>query len=165
MPSYTEKDVEQALVDLANGTSMATAANRHGILRTTLRDRQSGTQPSRLAHSFQQRLSAIQEDHLEQWILCQEALGYAPTHAQIRAIATAVLRTNGDQQLLGRKWSQHFVRRHPTIKNKLGRRTDWQRVNAATPANIKLFFNLYETVNWIPAHRRWNADEGGIMEG
>ena len=25
--------------------------------------------------------------------------------------------------------------------------------------------SVYETVNWIPIHRRYNADEGGIMEG
>jgi len=165
MPSYTEDDIEQAFLDLANGDAMATVAIRHGIPRTTLRDRQSGAQTIRQAHSDQQRLSATQEDQLEQWILHQEALGYAPTHAQLRAIATSILQANGDQQPLGKKWSTHFVQRHPTIKSKLGRRTDWQRINAVTPASIKLFFSLYETINWIPAHRRYNADEGGIMEG
>ena len=165
MPSYTEDDIKNALLDLANGDAMATVTARHSVPRTTLRDRQSGAQSRRQARTDQQRLSATQEDRLEQWILRQEALGYAPTHAQVRAIATGVVRVNGDQQPLGRKWLQHFVQRHPTVKTKLGRRTDWQRINAVTPASIELFFNLYETVNWIPAHRRYNADEGGIMEG
>ncbi|KAL9563920.1 hypothetical protein ACKAV7_011955 [Fusarium commune] len=66
---------------------------------------------------------------------------------------------------LGRKWSSHFVERHLAIKTKLGRRTDWKRINAATPDNIRHLFNLYETVSWIPPRRRYNADEGGIMEG
>ena len=57
------------------------------------------------------------------------------------------------------------MERHPALKTKLGRRTDWERVNAATPANIKRLFDVYETVDWIPPERQYNADEGGIMEG
>ena len=163
MPSYTEDDVKLAVLNLANGDAMATAATRHGVPRTTLRDRQSGAQPIQLAHEDQQRLSATQEDQLERWIITQEALGYAPTHAQVRAIVTGILRTNGDYQPLGRKWLPHFIRRHPSVKNKLGRRIDWQRINAVTLESIKLFFRLYETISWIPAHRRYNADEGGII--
>ena len=125
----------------------------------------NGAQPHRYAYSDEQRLSAIQEEQLESWVLRQEALGYAPTHAQIRAIATGVLQRAGDHQPLGRKWSTHFLKRHPAIKTKLGRRTDWKRINAATPSNIRHLFQLYKTVSWIPPQRRYNADEGGIMEG
>ena len=57
------------------------------------------------------------------------------------------------------------MKRHPAVKTKLGRRTNWERINAATPTNIKHLFELYETVKWIPSERRYNADEGGIMEG
>ena len=99
------------------------------------------------------------------WILQQEALGYAPTHAQVQAIAIAVLKRQGDYKNLGKKWTKHFVQRHPEIKAKLGRRTSWERINEATPENIRYLFNLYETVSWIPPQRRYNADEGGIMEG
>jgi hypothetical protein len=42
---------------------------------------------------------------------------------------------------------------------------DWEHINAATPENIKHLFSLYETVSWIPPWWRYNADEGGIMEG
>ena len=105
MPSYTEDDVAQALLDLANGSALRTTANKYGVPRSTLRDRQSGAQTTRQGHSNQQRLTSIQEHQLEQWIIRQEALGYALTHAQVRAIATGVLRASGDQQSLGRKWS------------------------------------------------------------
>ena len=57
------------------------------------------------------------------------------------------------------------MKRHPAIKTKLGRRTDWERINAATPEHIKHLFSLYETVSWIPPRRRYNTDKGGIMEG
>jgi 4-hydroxybenzoate polyprenyltransferase len=164
-PAYTEGDIQNALADLKEGVALATAATRNGVPRNTLRGRLYGAQPSRYAHSDEQRLTAIQEEHLELWVLRQEALGYAPTHAQMRAIATGVLLQAGDNKPLGKRWSQHFIQRHPAIKSKLGRRTDWERINAATPSNITRLFDLYNTVSWIPPCRRYNADEGGIMEG
>ena len=95
----------------------------------------------------------------------QEALGYAPTHAQVRAIVSGILKQGGDDKPLGKKWIRHFFERRPAVKTKLGRRTDWERINKATLDNIKILFQLYETVSWIPPRRRYNADEGGIMEG
>ncbi|KAF6515118.1 hypothetical protein HZS61_005024 [Fusarium oxysporum f. sp. conglutinans] len=154
MPEYTEQDLQNAIVDVRNGVAVRTAATRHGVPRGTLRARLNGAQPQRTAHGDQQRLTANQEEHLKQWILRQEALGYAPTHAQVRAIASSVLKQQGDHKPLGRKWSSHFVERHLAVKTKLGRRTDWKRINAATPDNIKHLFNLYETVSWIPPRRK-----------
>ena len=165
MPSYTEEDVQNALEDIKEGVPTATASTRHSVPRSTLQDRLKGSKPHKYAHEDAQRLSAIQEQHLEQWILHQEALGYAPTHAQLRAIATGVLLQAGDNKPLGKRWSQHFIQRHPAIKSKLGRRTDWERINAATPSNITHLFDLYNTVSWIPPCRRYNTDKGGIMEG
>jgi hypothetical protein len=165
MATYTEGDVQNALTDLRNGVPLGTAATRNGVPRNTLRGRLNGAQPYRQAHSDEQRLTAVQEEHLSLWILRQEALGYAPTHAQVRAIANGVLKREGDHKPLGKKWSTHFLKRHPAVKTKLGRRTDWERINATTPDNIRHLFELYETVSWIPPRRRYNADEGGIMEG
>ena len=31
--------------------------------------------------------------------------------------------------------------------------------------DIRKLFKLFDTVSWIPPRRRYNADEGGIMEG
>jgi hypothetical protein len=92
MATYTEDDVQNALTDLNNGFALATAATRNGVPRNTLRGRLNGAQSHRHAHCDEQRLTAVQEEHLELWILRQEALGYAPTHAQVRAIASGVLK-------------------------------------------------------------------------
>ena len=165
MARYTEEDVQNALADLESGVALATAATRHGVPRNTLRGRFNGAQPYRHAHNSEQRLSVIQEEHLERWILCQEALGYAPPHAQVRAIAIAVLNREGEHKNLGKEWTSQFMKRHPAIKSKLGRRTSWERINAATPESIWQIFDLYETVTWIHPRHRYNADEGGIMEG
>ena len=147
MAQYTEADIENALTDIQNGVPKSTAAMRHGIPRTTLRGRISGSRHHKIAYNNMQRLSIVQEENLARWVLRQEALNYAPTHAQVRAIATGVLKQAGDFEPLGKKWTAHFLNRHPELKTKLGRRTDWERVNAATPENITRLFNLYETVS------------------
>ena len=76
MAPYTEDDVQNVLVDFQNGVALATAATQNGVLRSTLRDRGNGTQSHRYAHEDLQRLSTVQEEYLECWILQQEALGY-----------------------------------------------------------------------------------------
>jgi len=140
MATYTENDVQNALADLCNGSALRTVSAHHGVPRTTLRGRLNGAQSCRDAHDDEQRLSTVQEEHLERWILRQEALGYAPTHAQVRAIASGILKQGGDDKPLGKKWIQHFLECHPAVKTKLGCRTDWECINAATPDNIRILF-------------------------
>ena len=69
MAAYIENDVQNALADLRNGGALATAATHHGVPRTTLRNRLNGAQSCRDAHDDEQRLSTVQEEHLERWIL------------------------------------------------------------------------------------------------
>ena len=83
MATYTENDVQNALADIQNRGAVATASDRHGVPRTTLRDRLNGARSCRHAHEDEQRLSTIQEERLKRWILQQEALGYALIYAQV----------------------------------------------------------------------------------
>ena len=147
MVRYTEDDVWNALADLEPGVALATAATQYVVPRNTLRGRVNGAQSHRHAHDGEQRLMAIQEERLEKWILQQEALGYEPTHSQVRAIAVAVLKKQDDHKNLGKKCTSHFMQRHPAIKSRLGRRVSWQRISEATSDNIRHFFDLYETVS------------------
>src|SRR4051794_4454671 len=98
MARYTDGDVQNALADLQTGVALATAAARHGIPRNILRGRSNGAQSQRHAHDGEQRLTVFQKEYLERWILRQEALDYAPTYAQVRAIATGVLKREGDHK-------------------------------------------------------------------
>ena len=95
----------------------------------------------------------------------QEALGYASTHAQVRAIASGILKQGGDDKPLRKKWIRHFLERHSAVKTKLGHRTNWKRINAATSDNIQTLFQLYEIISWIPPQRRYNVDKDGIIKG
>ena len=92
MGAYTKEDVQNTLADLQNEVALTTATTHYGVPRNTLRGRLNDVQSCRSSHNDEQRLSTAQEQRLELWILRQEALGYAPTHAQVRAIASGILK-------------------------------------------------------------------------
>ena len=90
-PAYTEEDVQNALNYMANGHSLRKTVLEFGVPRSTLYDRTNGVVSRQEAHMPQQRLSTVQEERLTQWVLTQESIGLAPTHAQIRAFAGRIL--------------------------------------------------------------------------
>ena len=65
MATYTEDDVQNALKDHENGAVTAAAATKHGVPRSTLRDRLGGAQSHQHTHNGEQRLLAVQEERLE----------------------------------------------------------------------------------------------------
>ena len=99
--------------------------------------RTKGSESHSNAAESQQRLSRVQEEHLTQWVLTQEALGLPPTHAQIREFAQRVLAIKGDYQLLRKRWIQAFLKRNPSLRTKRARMIDSQRINSATIPIIK----------------------------
>lgn len=167
MAKYTEADLQQAIIEVKNGSSIKQAAEKWGVPRRTLGNRMNGSEPRGKAHQHQQRLSQAQEEHLTQWILAQEALGYAPTHEQIRLFVTKILELGGDTKPLGKRWMDQFFQRNPAIRTKRGKRIECQRLNGASNENIRAFFKLLASpsIKRIPAKHRWNMDETGIMEG
>jgi 4-hydroxybenzoate polyprenyltransferase len=167
MPQYTEDDIAQAIKDVANGAALKSAAKEWGVPPNTLRDRIKGSEGHSIAAESQQRLSRVQEDHLANWILAQEALGVPLTHAQIKEFAQRLLVLKGDPRLLGKRWMQAFLRRNPILKTKRFRNIDSQRVNSATTPIIKAWFQLLllPQIQAIKPEHRYNMDESGIMEG
>ncbi len=90
-PQYTEYDVRCALNEIANSKSLRKAALEWGVPRSTLRHRNTTTQPHKEAADHLQRLPTVVEDRLTNWILTQEALGHRVTHAQIRVFGERLL--------------------------------------------------------------------------
>ncbi|EGU71795.1 hypothetical protein HZS61_011602 [Fusarium oxysporum f. sp. conglutinans] len=145
--SYTENDVIEAILDVTdNHLSQHQAAQKHGMPQTTLSDRLRGlpsksevTQPAQLLYKSQEAI-------LVTWILRQEALGYAPSHSQVRATVAALLRQQGRERPIGVHWLARFIKRHPEIDTK--------------------YFDIRESeYGWIKPENTVNVDEGGIMAG
>jgi hypothetical protein len=165
--SYILDEVAEAVLDVTdNGLSQNQSAQKHGMPQTTLSDRLRGlpsrsevTQPAQL-------LSEPQEARLVTWILRQESLGYAPSHSQVRATVAALLRQQGRERPIGAHWTSRFVKRHPSVKSKIGRRQEASRFNSFTPKAVNWYFDIREReYGWIKPENTVNVDEGGIMAG
>ncbi|KAH7471797.1 hypothetical protein FOMA001_g13364 [Fusarium oxysporum f. sp. matthiolae] len=165
--SYTEDEVAEAMLDVTdNGLSQNKSAQKREIPRSTLGDRLRGlpsrsevTQPAQL-------LSKPEESRLVAWILRQEALGYAPSHSQVRATVNALLRQQGREKPVGVHWLARFMKRHPSIKTKIGKRQEASRFNCFTPTAVNWYFDIRESeYGWIKPENTVNVDEGGIMAG
>ncbi|KAF6527905.1 hypothetical protein HZS61_008207 [Fusarium oxysporum f. sp. conglutinans] len=164
---YTEDEMADAILDVTeNGLSQNHAAQKHGIPQQSISDRFHGqtalddqVQPNR-------HLSRNQEANLASWILRQESLGYAPSHGQIRACVVALLKQQNKKQELGRNWVAKFIKRHPKLKTKPGRRQEANRFNSFTPKAVHWYFDIREEeYGWIKPENTVNVDEGGIMAG
>ncbi|KAL9561289.1 hypothetical protein ACKAV7_014644 [Fusarium commune] len=142
------------------------AAQKNGMPQTTLSSRLRGlpsrseiTQPAQL-------LSKSQESRVVTWILRQEALGYAPSHSQVRATVAALLRQQGRERHIGVHWLARFIKRHPDIETKVGKRQEAARFNSFTPMAVNWYFGIRESeYGWIKRENTVNVDEGGIMAG
>lgn len=165
--AYTETDVVDAILDVTeNRLSQYRSAQKHGIHPATLSDRLRGlpsksedTQPAQL-------LSKSQETRLVSWILRQETLGYAPSHSQVRATVAALLRRQCREKPIGVHWISRFIKRHPAIKIKIGRRQEASRFNSFTPTAVNWYFDIRESeYGWIKPENTVNVNEGGIMAG
>jgi len=165
MPNYVEADVSAAIDAVLEGTGLRAAARLHGVPRQTLADRILGRQTNIEANQPNQRLSPALEKRLVEFILKQELIGYALTHAQIKSLAQNILKSGGDSRPLGRHWMDGFFRRNPELKTKKGIRIEYKRVDGASPENIDIFFKRLAEVSWIKPCNTYNADETGIMEG
>ncbi|ENH70083.1 hypothetical protein FOC1_g10000802 [Fusarium oxysporum f. sp. cubense race 1] len=149
-----------------NGLSQHEAAQKHGMPQTTLSDRLRGIPPKSEVIHPGRLLSKSQEARLTTWILRQEALGYAPSHSQVRATVAALLRQKGRERPIGVHWLTRFVKRHPSIKSKIGKRQEASRFNCFTPTAVNWYFDIREReYGWIKPENTVNVDEGGIMAG
>ena len=99
--------------------------------------------------------------------MAQEALGVPLTHGQIRQFVSRLLVIKGDHKKLGKRWMEGFLRRNPILRTKRARNIDSTRVNGATTATIKSWFQrlVIPVITAIKPENRYNMDESGIMEG
>lgn len=138
MAPYTEDDMVNALFDITdNKISLRKASQRWNIPIATLSSRLSGKHGSRTeGQKESQRLPPSDERRIVEWILRQESLGYAPGHGVVRAIVRDLLRERGDTEPLGKNWMDGFKKRNPSIRTKVGRRTEAARYDGFTPKAV-----------------------------
>ncbi|KAJ3453253.1 hypothetical protein MRS44_017500 [Fusarium solani] len=149
--SYTENNVIDSILDVTdNGLSQNQAAQKNGMPPTTLSDRLRGVPSRSEVTQPAQLLSKSQESRLVTWILRQEALGNAPSHSQVRATVAALLRQQGQEMPISVHWVARFMKRHPSLKTKIGKRQEASRFNSFTPMAVNWYFDIRESeYGWI----------------
>jgi len=164
---YTEDDVAEAIYDITDrGLSQTQAAQKRGVPQWTISRRLSGRASRNERTQTHQRICRSQEESLLRWALRQESLGYAPSHSQLRACVEAILHQQGDNNPLGKHWTTRFVKRHPNLSTKLGKRQEASRFDGFTPRSVNWYFDIREDeYGWIKPENTVNVDEGGIMAG
>lgn len=165
-----EDRIQSAIADLAGHrfSSVRKAAAFHDVPRSTLQDRLDGKPTRRVARVSQQILSSHQEEMLVRWCLDLETVGQAPNHAQIREMASLILRINGVSHTLGKNWIPHFLRRNPRVKTKKGRALDRKRTQNLSSQLIQDWFQSLSSIIEqydITADAIWNMDEIGTALG
>jgi hypothetical protein len=165
-----EAAIELAIQDYHAGvyTSQRAAAKAYGVPRTTLQDRLKGATNRATSHQHQQRLSPEQEEFLVQWILDEDARACPPSHARAREMAILILRMNGDQNPLGKKWLLQFIQRNPRVASIVGKKIDAQRAETATPEQVREFLERFERTRLrfnIPMEAVYNMDETSVALG
>ncbi|KAK1912943.1 hypothetical protein P3342_004879 [Pyrenophora teres f. teres] len=83
-------------------------------------------------------------------------------------MATRILRLSNDHDPLGQRWLQSFIARQPRVSSIIGRSIEVARADAASPAVIRAFLELFERTRIelnIKLDDIWNMDETGVALG
>jgi hypothetical protein len=85
----------------------------------------------------------------------------------MRTFAARIAAPQQQPPRLGKKWLRGFLVKNPEIHSVRSRQMHFSRVNGATTAIIRPWFNLLRlpVVLKVKPENRHNADEGGIAEG
>ncbi|KAH7187805.1 hypothetical protein DER44DRAFT_634209, partial [Fusarium oxysporum] len=73
---------------IRNEFSLRVAAIRNGVLRSPLSHRINGMSTRGEAHQHRSTLPTVPVEGLRDWIIVQLALGFPPSHAQVREFAS-----------------------------------------------------------------------------
>ena len=167
MSQYSEAELSNALNEVTRGVSIHNALKNWGIPRSTLRYRLQGTETRQDGAQHLQLLSPSQETILADYCLVQEAISLGLNHQQIKHIAQQLLAVKGDSRIIGKRWINRFITRNPVLRTKQTYKIDFKRANGATIAVIQNWFCILTIPQLlgIPPERRYNMDEGGVMEG
>ena len=105
---------------------------------------------------------------LVRWFIDLEACAQAPTHAQLRSMASLISETNGSPKVVSESWIANFKRRNPQVRTKRGVTLDIQRSQNLTEVAIQGWYDNLSLVvrrKYIKRQHTWNVDEVGNAFG
>jgi hypothetical protein len=115
--------------------SINKAAKAFKVPASTVKHRVKGLQTRVQSHQHQQLLTEAEKDELVWWITQLTSIGYASDFSFVREMAEELrgqrIRPINDDGLervsylpIGKKWVNHFLKRHPQLKSAVDRAID-----------------------------------------
>ena len=124
--SYTKADIQLAISDITfqRVQSVNRAAKIYNVPRTTIRRRVAGKRMRRDCEANTKRLNKLEEEAIVKRILEESTRGYAPTEADVRAMANKLTAERGAKPI-GKNWVDNFVKRTPELRTRWSRPYDY----------------------------------------
>lgn len=105
--------------------SIREAAQLFDVPRSTLQDRLNGRVHRPIQRANNTKLTVIEEDALEDWILDLDSRGKAPSYMMVKDMANILLAERprfGKVITVGKNWVYKFVKRRDTLKGQFSHR-------------------------------------------
>jgi hypothetical protein len=165
----SEADIQLAIFEInsCRVQSVKRAAEIYNVPRTTVQDRRAGKPSRRDCEPNSKRLNKLEEEAIVERILEESARGFAPTKADVRAMADKLLQER-ESNPTGKNWVDNFVKRTPELRTRWSRPYDHQRAACEDPVAIQRWFDLVQAMKqkWgIVDDDIYNFDETGFMMG
>jgi hypothetical protein len=139
------------------------------VPESTLRSRLRGVQHRAISRANSHKLTEVEEETLQKWILSLDDRGAAPRPTTVRETANLLLQARGTTpvQTVGENWVYNFVKRHPELSTRFSRRYNYERAKYEDPKIIGEWFNLVQTILQfgITPDDVYNFDETGFAIG
>ena len=149
MPSYTEEDIQNAVVAYKRGdyASISRTSAIFNIPRTTLLFRLQNNKTRKQGYEKQQLLSTIEEEELVAWITNASKLGVPTPLPLIKNLAEEIranrfaTRSDSLDSPISTRWIDRFRARHPTLETCFTRPIDASRFEGLNYSTVKSYFD------------------------
>jgi hypothetical protein len=176
MPSYTEEDIQNAIIAFRRGdyTTLRRTSTIFNIPPSTLSDRLRKVKTRNQSHEKQQLLSTIEEEELVAWITNASKLGVPTPLPLVKNLAEEIranrfaTRSDSLNSPISTRWIDRFRARYPTLETCFTRPIDASRFEGLNYPAIKSYFDgLSEAIRTerYPPSAIFNVDETGFSLG
>lgn len=165
-----DKRIENAIKDVAEGSSIRKAASKWGVPRSTVQDKCSG-RTKRMRCGPLPFITKAEEEWLATWLIERAKRGFGLTVAEFLDSVKIFLdkdnrETPFKENRLGQKWFRSFIKRNPQVRLRNARPLDKKRAKISAD-DVDQWFTEYEKfilengLSNEPA-QIWNCDESGF---
>jgi hypothetical protein len=136
----------------------------------TLRRRMAGIKSREETRANSHKLTSLEEETLENWIISLDDRGAAPRPNTVREVANLLLEDRGTEptESVGIKWVYNFIQRHSNLSTRFSRSYDYRRAQCEDVKMITTWFNYVKSTvakYGILDDDIYNFDETGFALG